>query len=84
MTSRDNLGLSLNLQTDQVDRRYPGILEAPEDKKEANNLSADNKAAAQFPQRRCRPPVVTHQKSWCSGRAPLSLRTLSGTGERKR
>lgn len=48
MTSRDNLGLSLNLQIDQVDRRYPGILEAPEDNKEANILSADNKAAAQF------------------------------------
>lgn len=81
----DNLGLILNLQFGQLDHRYPDILGPPEDNKTANILSADNRASQQFTQQhRLCAPEVTHQKSWCSGRAPLSLYTLWRTGERKR
>lgn len=81
----DNLGLSLNLQFGQVDHRYPDILGPPEDNKTANILSADNRVSQQFTlQQRLCAPGVTHQKSWCSGRAPLSLYTLWRTGERNR
>lgn len=68
--SREDLGLNLNLQFGLADHRHQDILEAPAHSETANVLSPDSMEYRQDPW------GGTHQKSWRSSRAPLSLYTL--------